>query len=396
MAKGRSSGSGKKPRKVRVDFRKNREKTAREKTQWIRHFRDDNVQHHDAEKAENVRAKGALSRKRTIVIRDDDADEQNQRDGIVVHMRGLIAEVDDGGQRWACTIRRVLRTRLIEERHPVTVGDRVRFSPVEVAGEQTTQVSKEEDLPAGIIHGVEERTTALLRQYDRRLQVVAANVDIALIVVAAQQPTLRPHLIDRYLVAAHQGNMRPVICINKADLDTEAKADNVAERYRRIGYVALSTSAVDGRGLDELRERLRDQTSVLVGPSGVGKSSLLNALDPALSLRVGSLTDLKRGRHTTTTASLLKWSFGGFVVDTPGMRQFDPAAVESTELEAYFVEFADLIQDCRFPDCSHTHEQDCAIKTAITAGAVSQERYESYCKMYQECRERERADHHSG
>ncbi len=396
MAKGRGSSSGKKPRKVRVDFRKNREKTAREKTQWTRHFRDDNIQHHDAEKAQNVRAKGALSRKRTVVIQDDSADEQEHRDGVVVHMRGLIAEVDDGRQRWACTIRRVLRTLLIKERHPVTVGDRVRFASVEVAGEQTTLVSKNEDLPAGIIHGVEERTTALLRQYDRRLQVVAANVDIALIVVAAQQPTLRPHLIDRYLVAAHQGNMRPLICINKADLDTAATADKVAGRYRRIGYVALSTSAVDGRGLDQLRELLRNQTSVLVGPSGVGKSSLLNALDPALSLRIGSLTDLKRGRHTTTTASLLKWTFGGFVVDTPGMRQFDPAAVESAELEAYFAEFADLIQRCHFPDCSHTHEQDCAIKAAATTGDISQERYDSYCKMYQECKEKERAEHHSG
>ena len=222
MAKGR----GKKPRKVRVDFRKNREKTVREKTQWTRHFRDDNIQHHDAEKAENGRAKGALSRKRTIIIRDDSADEQDQREGVVVHMRGLIAEVDDGRQRWACTIRRVLRTRLIKERHPVTVGDRVRFGPVEVAGEQTTQLSKEENLPAGIIHGVEERTTALLRQYDRRLQVVAANVDIALIVVAAQQPTLRPHLIDRYIVASLAGGITPMICMNKIDLDKGERGAN--------------------------------------------------------------------------------------------------------------------------------------------------------------------------
>jgi ribosome biogenesis GTPase len=396
VAKGRGSGPGKKPRKVRVDFRKNREKTAREKAHWTRHFRDDDVRHHDADKAQNVRAKGDLSRKRTIVIWDDTGENLNHREGVVVHMRGLIAEVDDGRQRWACTIRRVLRTRLIKERHPVTVGDRIRFSPVEAAGEQTTQLSQDEDLPAGTIHGVEERTTALLRQYDRRLQVVAANVDVALIVVAAQEPTLRPHLIDRYLVAVHQADMRPLICINKIDLDTAGEAETVAQRYRRIGYVALTTSVASGLGLDPLRELLREQTSVLVGPSGVGKSSLLNALDPALSLRIGSLTDLKRGRHTTTTASLLQWSFGGFVVDTPGMRQFDPADVGAEELEAYFAEFAGLIQGCRFPNCSHTHESHCAIKAAVTAGEISQERHDSYCKMYQECREKERAEHHSG
>ncbi len=391
MAKKRPSrAGGKKGRKVRVDFRKNREKAVRDQTQWSRHFRDDNVKGEDADKSENVRAKGALSRKRTIIEHDDESDGSTLFKGVVIHMRGLIAEVDDGSQLWACTVRRVLRTRLIQRRHPVTVGDRVSFSAVKLAGEQSRLVSEDRDLPEGVIEAVEDRTTTLLRQYDRRVQVVAANVDIALIVVAADQPTLRPHLIDRYIVAAHQGKMRPIVCINKMDLDADGAAREVGERYERIGYTTLLTSVQQGEGLTSLRDALKGQTSVLVGPSGVGKSSLLNALDEALSLRVGSLTDLQRGRHTTTTAGLLKWAFGGYVVDTPGMRQFDVAEIGSSELEAYFAEFVDLIPDCRFTDCSHTHEENCAIQAALDEGAVSPARYDSYVKMHEECREKER------
>ncbi|MCG8406826.1 MAG: ribosome small subunit-dependent GTPase A [Phycisphaerales bacterium] len=393
MAKDRSKGPKKQGRKVRVDFRKNREKTARDKAQWTRHYREDSIQHEDTAKEQSVRAKGELSRKRTVIIHDESTGEKTWQNGLVVRMRGLIAEVDDGHEIWACTVRRLLRTRLIKERHPITVGDRVRFVSIDVAGEQSQQVSDDRELPEGVIQDVEERTTTLVRHYDRRLQVVAANVDLALIVAAADQPTLRPHLIDRYLVAVHCGDMRPVVCINKTDLDCDGFAEDVAERYRSIGYSALLASVVDHRGIDELRETLRDQTSVLVGPSGVGKSSLLNTLDPNLSLRVGSLTDLQRGRHTTTTANLLKWAFGGYVVDTPGMRQFDIADVEATELEAYFLEFVDLISKCRFPDCSHTHEEDCAVKAALEEGAVFQERYDSYCKMYEECRAKEKDKH---
>ena len=380
---------GKSGKKIRVDFRKNREKTARDKTQWTRHYRDASIKHEDTAASESVRAKGAQSRKRTIIEGDAAGSETDLRLGTVVRLRGLVAEVDDGGQLWACTVRRVLRTLLIKERHPITVGDRVRFLPVELAGAQSRQISDDRDLPEGVIEQVQERTSTLVRHYDRRIQAVVANVDVALIVAAADQPTLRPHLIDRYLIAVHQGDMRPIICINKTDLDTGGAAHLVADRYRDVGYTVLETSVTDRRGLDALREAIKNQTCVLVGPSGVGKSSLLNALDPDLSLRIGSLTDLQRGRHTTTTATLLKWCFGGYIVDTPGMRQFDLSELESTEVEAYFPEFVDRVAGCRFPDCSHTHEIGCAVKAALEEGAVTPERYESYCKIYRECRDKE-------
>ena len=202
---------GKRGKKVRVDFRRNQSKTARDKSAWTRGFRADDAGTEDARKSENVRAKGALSRKRTIVV--GDADEAAWREGVVVAMRGLVAEVDDGKDVWACTVRRVLRSRRTGGRHPVSVGDRVRFSPVEVGGEESRLTSESRSLAEGVIEEVRDRTSTLVRHYDRRDQVIAANVDVAVITTAADRPTLRPHLIDRYLVAVHHGDMRPVVCI---------------------------------------------------------------------------------------------------------------------------------------------------------------------------------------
>jgi len=387
-------GRRKRGRKVRIDLRRNRGKTAREKSELTRRVRADDEHVEDVEQSESVRAKGHLSRKRTIIIGDRQAAGALQ-DGVAVAVRGLIVEVDDGRQLWACTVRRLLRTKQIDERHPVTVGDRVRFRPVEVGGQESRTISDAQAFPEGVIEEVAERRTTLTRHYERRVQIVAANVDLAVIVVAADQPTLRPHLIDRYLVSAHVGELRPVILINKADLDQDGFAAEVVQRYARIGYTSLLTSIVTRVGLDQLREVLGDQTSVLAGPSGAGKSSLLNELDPSLNLKTGTLSDLQRGRHTTTTARLLKLSFGGYVVDTPGLRQFDLAELEPQELEAYFKEFGDLIPRCRFKSCTHVHETDCAIRAAVESGDIAPERHESYCRMYEECVEKRREKYYS-
>ena len=375
----------KRGKKVRVDLRRNRQKSARDRTEWTRLYRSGSKKADDASKGEQVRARGDLSRKRTII----EEEVAGGIAGVAVSMRGQIVEVHDGKQVWACTARRLLRNRLMDERHAIVVGDRVIFTPVEVGGEASRATSGEESMPEGVIEAVEPRTSTLLRQYERRHHIIAANVDNVCIVVAADQPTLRPHLIDRYLVAIHKGGMRPVICINKADLDQDSFAVEVCERYRQIGYRAILASAPTGLGIEELRFELRDRTSALVGPSGVGKSSLINVLDPTFKLQVGTLSDLQRGKHTTTTARLLQWAFGGYIVDTPGIRQFELAAVESTELEAYFKEFVDLIPNCPFPDCTHTHEANCAIVAAVETGSIHPERYDSYCRMLAECREKE-------
>lgn len=380
---------GKGPRKVRVDFKKNYDKQSRDKRKWTRLYHDGDHRHEDVTNVENVRSKGDLSRKRTIIVDEHSASALKR--GTVVRIRGLLAEVDDGEQLWACTVRQILRKRLIKERHPITVGDRVGFSAVQSAvGEVSRQISDDQDLSEGVIDEVEPRTTTLIRHYERKHQAIAANVDNVIIVVAAANPTLRPHLVDRYIVAVHQGSMRPVICVNKADLDEGDFAATTVKQYQRLGYTALLTCAREFRGIEALVEILRNQTSVLVGPSGVGKSSLLNALDPELKLKVGTLSDVERGRHTTTTATLIRWRFGGYVVDTPGMRQFDIAEISSTELEAYFIEFRERIQHCKFPNCSHTNESSCAIRTAVEAGEIDAQRYDSYVRMFEECREKER------
>ena len=372
-------------RKVRVDLRKNRLGLARDKSELTRRLKRGDESVDDENQNQNVRAKGELSRKRTIIIEEEGATRSDLHDGLVLAMRGLVVEVDDGVRRWACTVRRMVRTRLTAERQAITVGDRVRFAPV-LQGDAEGFIDIEgELLPEGVIEDLEERDTVLVREYERRRHVMAANVDTAVITVSASMPTLRPHLIDRYLVSIHKGEMRPIICINKVDLDEAGVAAGVAQRYRDIGYNVVETSVTEQRGIDLLRAAIHDKTSVFVGPSGCGKSSLINALAPGMKLKVGTMTELARGKHTTTTARLLRWPFGGYVVDTPGTRQFELPGVDAEELEAYFAEFVELIRDCRFKNCTHTHEVGCAVKSAVEAGQIAPERYESYCKMHAEC-----------
>lgn len=296
--------------------------------------------------------------------------------GTVLMMRGYFVDVDLDGQPRRCVIRGMLRKRLREEHNAVTVGDRVQITPVESAGAG-------EDKPEGVIEAVEPRHGVLARSQDGKLQVTAANVDQAVIVSAIQMPEIRPHLIDRYIVSAEAGEIRPVVCVNKADLDPEDFCNEFLDVYRNLGYAGVKTSVVGNEGIDELREILKGKSSVLVGMSGVGKSSLLNAVQPGLGLKVGDINIvLKRGRHTTTAAQLLKLDFGGYVVDTPGIRQLELPDIEPGDLEMYFVEFVPLVAKCKFANCTHIHEVGCAVKQAVEEGTIDPERYESYVRMF--------------
>ena len=330
----------------------------------------------DAHLDENVVAKGDLSRKRTVIQREGADADAGRSKGIVVAMRGLVAEVDDGERVWPCTVRRRLRTLHIEERKPVTVGDRVWF---------TIEAGSEGVMNEGVVEDVEQRKGSLTRIVGRKRHTIVANVDQAIIVGSAGIPSFKPHLVDRYIVAAHSGDIEPVICLNKIDLDVGDTAREAIELYASLGYRTVCTSASTGAGVEELKAMLVGKTSTVAGQSGVGKSSLLNAIDPRLNLRVGDvISETMKGRHVTTTARLIKLDGGGYVVDTPGVKSFDVSAVPAGEIEMHFVEFADKIPHCKFPDCTHTHETECAVKNAVEAGKIDPQRYDSYCRMFEE------------
>ena len=225
----------------------------------------------------------------------------------------------------------------------------------------------------------------ITRGYRHRQHVIAANVDVVLIVSALAEPGLKLSLIDRYLVAAEIGGVRPVIVLNKADLVDMPLYQWVVGLYSQLGYETIVTSAADGRGLDRLRALLAQGVTAVSGQSGVGKSSLLNAIQPGLNLKVREVSDwTSKGKHTTTTAELIRLDLGGYVVDTPGLRQFELWGVVPGELEGHFVEFRPYIPHCRFPDCSHTHETRCAVKEALHWGQIHAGRYESYLKLYEQ------------
>ncbi len=210
---------------------------------------------------------------------------------------------------------------------------------------------------------------------------VAANVD-RIVVVIAPEPQPFANLIDRYLVAADATGITPLLLLNKSDLldpIRHADIDPLLERYRRIGYTVLRASTVDAHGLDPLRDQLRDRTSVFVGQSGVGKSSLIRALIPGVDIRIGDLSAVEnKGRHTTTTAKLFHLPGGGDLIDSPGIREFGLDHLDRAQIEQGFVEFQEWLGRCKFRDCRHDREPGCALREALAQGRIDPDRMRSF------------------
>jgi ribosome biogenesis GTPase / thiamine phosphate phosphatase len=213
-------------------------------------------------------------------------------------------------------------------------------------------------------------------------RVVAANIDVVVHVSAAKNPPLRAGLIDRYLIAIERGGSRPVVCVNKADLLTQQEridAEELLLPYVDLGIEIVWCSAEEGTGIDDLRRAVEGKTAVLVGHSGVGKSSLLNALDESLRIATRELhKEGNVGRHTTTSTTLYQFADGTRLIDTPGIREFGLWDIDRISLRFYFPEFGPYALRCRFRDCTHTHEPECAVQEAVESGELSESRYERY------------------
>jgi ribosome biogenesis GTPase / thiamine phosphate phosphatase len=372
-------------KKHRVAFKKNREKRSRKNDLTREVFQERILETGDTDaltSGERLSGKGSLTRYRTVVgVESEDGDEilrdidENCLQGRVLAATGLNSIVQtEAGVKYECTVRRVVRTLARDARNVVVTGDRVWFLP-------TDQVLKS-GFQQGVIERVEGRAGIISRVSQNREHIIVANVDQVIIVASAADPALKPHLIDRFLVSAEKGEVHAIVCINKTDLIDLADLQPMMGLYARLGYPVIATSGLTGRGIPALRRLLAGKQSVFAGQSGVGKSSLLNALKPGLNIKTAQVSDwTRKGRHTTRRAILHDLDFGGWVVDTPGIRQFALWDVIPEEVEGHFIEFRPFVAYCKFADCTHEHEEGCGIKHAVAQGLIFASRYESYLRI---------------
>ena len=296
-------------------------------------------------------------------------------EGTVIAMHGPLVRVQVGNQTLVVASRRRLNW---EGGSPpaarLVVGDRVSLE------------MQQED---GVIVAVHARRNSLLRRAPskNRAQILAANVDQALLVFAALEPPLKQGLLDRFLVACELAGVAAVITINKVDQGL-GELESVLGVYEWLGLTVRRVSARTGWGLGAIRRLLVDRTSVFCGPSGAGKSSLLNAVYPGFRLKVGELSESTgKGRHTTSLAELMPLPYGGFVVDTPGLKEFGVWDINAEQLTGAFPEIARHAGDCRYADCRHLTEPDCAVQKALAAGEIDAGRFASFTRILEEITE---------
>lgn len=301
--------------------------------------------------------------------------EQDLLEGRVLSIvpEGILVEYGTGTV--TCALRGALKKDKSQYKNLVTVGDIVKYALINPA--------------EGLIYTIQPRRSILSRADNlsrRKEQLIAANIDQVIVTASVVSPPIKYPLVDRYIIAAQKGNMEPVVVINKIDLlqiGTEEKAivDDLVAAYQAVQIPVILVSTITGQGMDELKEVMKNKASVFSGQSGVGKTSLINAIT-GLDLETRLIVErTQKGSHTTTTAKLIPLTFGGWCIDTPGIKSFGVWDLNKDEVEQYFSEIYTIGHQCRFPDCAHIHEQGCAVQQAVEKGTISLLRYSSYIAL---------------
>jgi ribosome biogenesis GTPase len=293
--------------------------------------------------------------------------------GIVVKSTGswYIVRTDEN-ELYNCRLKGQFRIRGIRTTNPVSVGDHVEFKLEGAEGN-------------GVITSIEPRTNYIVRRsinLSKSAHIIASNIDRLYIVASIMLPRTSTGFIDRLLVTAEAYHIPAAVIFNKIDIYTAEAQDRCAglmELYSTLGYPSYAVSALEGTGLETLRLVLKDKVNLFSGHSGVGKSALINAIDPLLAIKTGEISSYhNKGMHTTTFAEMHPLSFGGYMIDTPGIKEFGLVHFESQEISERFPEFRSLLPDCRYNNCTHVHEPGCAVKRALDEGRINPERYHNY------------------
>src|SRR5690606_963232 len=301
-----------------------------------------------------------------------------------IDMRGLVTKstgswyqvLGDDGNRYECRIKGIFRTQGIKTTNPIAVGDRVEFEIEQ--GQQSAVITKLEPRKNYIIR----RSVNLSKQ----TQIICANLDLALLVVTLASPPTSTGFIDRFLVTAEAYGIPAALVFNKLDLFSDEGLEILAEYiaiYENLGYPCFTVSALDKENIETLNEVLKDKITLISGHSGVGKSTLINAIIPGSDLKTGNISDWSdKGKHTTTFAEMIDLPFGGKLIDTPGIRELGIVDIEPQELSHYFPEMRNLLNQCKFHNCRHINEPGCAVLDALENGGIEPSRYDSYLSIY--------------
>lgn len=296
--------------------------------------------------------------------------------GRVIKSTGSWYDVQDGeGNVFQCRLRGKIRLDGIRTTNPLAVGDNVNFE-------------KERDKETCVIDKILPRNNVIIRKsvnLSKESHIIAANIDLAILVATIAQPRTSTGFIDRFAVTAEAYHIPVVIVFNKCDIyddEQNAAAEELVKVYNGIGYESFLVSAKTGFNCDRLKALMKDKVCMFSGHSGVGKSALVNHLDPNLNVRVGEISDVhEKGKHTTTYAQMFHLEFGSYIIDTPGIKEFGLFDLEKETLAQRFPEMRALMHECRFNNCTHLHEPHCAIKDAVGKNIIADWRYANYCNM---------------